>query len=161
MGYIVTLKECIKDDIIPLKERWFLRMKVISLTCPGCGANLSMEDGRKQCFCQYCGMKIMLDDESITYRTVDEARIKEAELQAMLKLKQMEVEEQKRNDRKAEVKTKVILTAILGLIGALTFIVGYSNESLSPLIGIGSLALMGTLLIWVCDDANNHKNHRK
>ena len=103
----------------------------------------------------------MLDDESITYRTVDEARIKEAELQAMLKLKQMEVEEQKRNDRKAEVKTKVILTAILGLIGALTFIVGYSNESLSPLIGIGSLALMGTLLIWVCDDANNHKNHRK
>lgn len=161
MGYIVTLKEYIKDGIISLKERWFLQMKVVSLTCPGCGANLSIEDGRKQCFCEYCGMKIMLDDESIIYRTVDEARIKEAELQAMLKLKQMEVEEQKRNDRKAEVKTKVILTAILGLIGALTFIVGYSNESLSPLIGIGSLALMGTLLIWVCDDANNHKNHRK
>ena len=42
MGYIVTLKECIKDGIIPSKERWLLRMKVISLTCPGCGANLSM-----------------------------------------------------------------------------------------------------------------------
>ena len=65
MGYIVTLKEYIKDGIISLKERWFLQMKVVSLTCPGCGANLSIEDGRKQCFCEYCGMKIMLDDESI------------------------------------------------------------------------------------------------
>lgn len=37
-------------------------VKIISLKCPECGADISIEEGHKQCFCQYCGAKIILDD---------------------------------------------------------------------------------------------------
>lgn len=42
-------------------------MKAKSLKCPECGANLVIEEGRSFCFCQYCGCKIMLDDEKQEY----------------------------------------------------------------------------------------------
>lgn len=42
-------------------------MKVKRLKCPECGANLDIEEGRSFCFCQYCGCKIMLDDEKQEY----------------------------------------------------------------------------------------------
>ena len=44
-------------------------MKIKSLKCPECGANLKIEEDRSFCFCQYCGCNIMLDDEKhyVTY----------------------------------------------------------------------------------------------
>lgn len=36
--------------------------KIISLKCPKCGANLSLEEGRSQYFCSYCGTKFIVDD---------------------------------------------------------------------------------------------------
>ena len=44
-----------------------IMIKTVSLKCPECNANLEIEEGRKRCFCQYCGTKIMLDDGSCTY----------------------------------------------------------------------------------------------
>ncbi len=38
-------------------------MKLKVLKCPECRANLEIEEGRTSCFCQYCGCKIILDDE--------------------------------------------------------------------------------------------------
>lgn len=38
-------------------------MQLCVLKCPECGANLEIEEGRTFCYCQYCGCKIMLDDE--------------------------------------------------------------------------------------------------
>lgn len=38
-------------------------MKIRALKCPECGANLTIEKNRPFCFCQYCGCKIILDDE--------------------------------------------------------------------------------------------------
>lgn len=145
MGYIVTLKECIKDDIIPSKERWFLRMKVISLTCPGCGANLSMEDGRKQCFCQYCGMKIMLDDESITYRTVDEARIKEAEV------RMHEIDLWEKN---LMIGLKITIPIIIVLI--LMIVIGFTAK-LDTLWVIGVVGICASILIWLCIEESYEK----
>jgi hypothetical protein len=64
-------------------------MKVIPLKCPECGATIQVEEGRQKCFCTYCGTQLYFDDgnKTITYheikehteRTIDEARIKEAE----------------------------------------------------------------------------------
>ena len=38
-------------------------MKLKVLKCPECRANIEIEDGRNFCFCNYCGCKIILDDE--------------------------------------------------------------------------------------------------
>lgn len=39
-------------------------MKLRVLKCPECRANLEIEEGRTSCYCQYCGCKIILDDEN-------------------------------------------------------------------------------------------------
>lgn len=41
-------------------------MKLQVLKCPECHANIEMEEGRTFFFCQYCGCKIILDDENKT-----------------------------------------------------------------------------------------------
>ena len=62
------------------------------ITCPNCGANLSIDDDRDIFFCEYCGTKIKKEsDHSYTkveqeIRYIDEARLKEAEL----KIKELE-----------------------------------------------------------------------
>ena len=93
-------------------------IKTISLKCPECNANLSVDGDLKQCFCQYCGTKILIDDGSTThtYRQVDEARLKEAEVQQLLELKKLEIAEQKRLDKKKRLKTLALVT--LGLVVA-------------------------------------------
>ena len=57
-------------------------MKLICLKCTNCGAEIELEPDSRQAYCQYCGSKLMLDDEpvQVTSRIVDEARIKEAEV---------------------------------------------------------------------------------
>ena len=61
------------------------RMK--SVICPNCGANLSVDENRDTFFCEYCGTQIQ-KNTNMTYvkiehenRTVDEARLKEIELE--------------------------------------------------------------------------------
>lgn len=104
-------------------------VKMIALKCPECGAKLQIEDGHKECFCQYCGHKILLDDGSVettyTYRKVDEARIKEAEVDKLIRLKELEIK-QKELDRKAKSKTfKAKLGIIFVLFGIILIFVGY------------------------------------
>lgn len=56
-------------------------MKLITLKCPECGATLNLDSSRKECFCTYCGAKILLDEEiqrqdiKIENRIIDEAAI--------------------------------------------------------------------------------------
>ncbi len=38
-------------------------MKLQAFRCPECNASLKLEDTRKFCFCEYCGCKILIDDE--------------------------------------------------------------------------------------------------
>lgn len=38
-------------------------MKIKTFRCPECQANIEIEEGRTFCYCQYCGCKIILDDE--------------------------------------------------------------------------------------------------
>lgn len=46
-------------------------MKLISMVCPHCGAQLQIEDGRKQVFCSHCGSKLLIDDEVIHHQFDD------------------------------------------------------------------------------------------
>ncbi len=62
-------------------------MRIISAECPGCGAKVPIDLDHKAMYCPYCRAPLYVDDESttinvnITNKTVDEARIKELELE--------------------------------------------------------------------------------
>mgnify|MGYP000006465668 CR=1 FL=1 len=105
-------------------------VKIISLKCPECGADISIEEGHKQCFCQYCGAKIMIDDGSTThtYRKVDEARIKEAEVDKLIRLKELEIK-QKEAERKGKIKIlKIKAVLLLVFTGAIVIIFGQLRD---------------------------------
>ena len=83
------------------------------MKCPECKANLSVEEGRKYCFCQYCGTKIMLEDDRVnkTYYTYrNEARLRQAEIDREIALKKLEIEkikveqEEKRKNKNRKIK---------------------------------------------------------
>ena len=38
-------------------------MALVALKCPNCGGSLDLEDSREFAFCQFCGTKIMIQDE--------------------------------------------------------------------------------------------------
>ena len=86
-----------------------MAIKFISVQCPNCLANLNIESGRTYTFCAHCGTKILIsNDNEHIYRHIDEARIKEAETERLIRLKEMELkelEEQKKREI-AEMKAR-------------------------------------------------------
>ena len=73
-------------------------MNLHILKCPECNANLEIEEGRTSCYCQFCGCKIDLNDDtkaptsnknihiikdiSHTTRHIDEANVIRAKSEA-------------------------------------------------------------------------------
>ncbi len=116
-------------------------MRIAELKCPYCGADLQIEEDRKDCFCEYCGGHLFFDDETgdrtIKNITIirDEARIKEAEYQSEklkresdIELKKVELKEkglellQNHKNYRETIKAVTILALILwiflnGLLG--------------------------------------------
>ena len=82
-------------------------MKMHILNCPKCGGKLSFNGNRTLMFCAYCGTEIFLDDEvkrsehTYTYRKIDEARIKEAEVEKDIHYMNLDYKEreQKRDNK--------------------------------------------------------------
>ena len=72
-------------------------MTINTITCPHCGGKLEVSDNADSCICSYCGNHIAIGthislNKKETY--VDEARIREAELQAELKKQELTQKEQ-------------------------------------------------------------------
>lgn len=75
-----------------------MAIQFISVKCPYCGAELSIDNSREFAFCSYCGAKVMVhNDNEHIYRNIDEARIKEAETERILRLRELELEEKENN----------------------------------------------------------------
>ena len=73
-----------------------MAISFISVKCPQCGANLSIEEDRDMAFCTYCGTKIIIHNENgHIYRHIDEAGIKQTETDRMIMLKKMELLEKR------------------------------------------------------------------
>lgn len=78
-----------------------MALSFYSVKCPECGASLSIEEGRQELFCSYCGTKVIVSNENeYTYRHIDEAEIKQAEAEIkqaetdrMIRLRELEMEE--------------------------------------------------------------------
>lgn len=90
-------------------------MKLLSMTCPNCNASLdNIDPSRKYCYCQYCGTKILIDNEAKKREThiYDEARIKELEYAE--RARQDAILEKK---RQSEITKKIFIAG--GIMGAI------------------------------------------
>ena len=96
-------------------------MRMITLRCPACGADVEAGSDRAYCFCSYCGTKIMLQNENeYIYRHIDEAGVAEAETDRMIRLRELELEEREKkadNIKIAAASAGVILLIVIGIIG--------------------------------------------
>ena len=101
-----------------------MTIKFIPVKCPECGADLQIKEGTNQCFCNYCGRKIMIKDSNeYVIRKVDEARIKESDNEAKVRLKELEMEQQKAQNRRNSILIFAaieIVLIIIGIIGLAT-----------------------------------------
>ena len=96
------------------------QLKLISVKCPDCGASLSIEEGRKQAFCSYCGAKVLIqNDNEHVFRTIDEAAVTKAEAEKEIRLKELETE---KANKKQENKTTIIMLALV-MVFFLAFII--------------------------------------
>ena len=143
-------------------------IQMISLKCPECRADLSVEDDRKECVCQYCGAKILIDDGATahTYRKIDEARIKEAEVrfrELEMQEKWREMEEKRREmenelERKAVESRKKIRMALafIGVFMILVSLVSFSVAYTSTNRAAATLMLFGIVLTVIAGTMSSH-----
>ena len=110
-----------------------MAIQFVSVKCPECDAVLSIEKDRNMAFCTYCGAKIMLNNENEhVYRKIDEARIREAELKQMVRLKELEIEERDAARSRKGIAIAFGVALAFVLIGALICI----RNSLAGMWGI-------------------------
>ena len=125
---------------------------VVALVCPNCNASIQSGGGGNSqhgfTFCPYCGAQLLVNDGSttVTYKTVDETRIRELELEAEReRLKagrerfEAELEEKHRPG-------KIKLSIVLAIIGCAMILIGWIGDTVND--GSGSwmlLAIMGFL----------------
>lgn len=88
-----------------------------SVKCPECGATLPVEEGRTQVFCSYCGAKVIITNENEhIYRHIDEAGIKQAETNRMVRMRELDLEEQRAAQGNSLKKVLTIIWLALSLI---------------------------------------------
>lgn len=100
-------------------------MKYISMVCPNCGANLENVDSElKQCYCQYCGTKIAIDDGTKVTKNYnyDEADIIRAQTEQQIRLQEMKQQEE---DLKQLKKNKKMYYKILICVIAVSLVVDF------------------------------------
>lgn len=121
----------------------------VSIKCPECGATLDVEEGRRQLFCSYCGSKIIIqNDNEYIYRHVDEAEMKYAETEKIVRLKQLEMLEKKRaSDEKAKA-LKVKISVGLGIVALVALGLGFAGAESLLMVGLVALIILGYLWLW-------------
>lgn len=141
-----------------------MAVKLISVKCPECGATLNIEEGREQAFCTYCGTKVLLHNENeYIYRHIDEAGVKQAETDRIVRMKQMELAEKKRADAEKTKALKIKISLIMATVGILMMVIGYMgghasgdpDSGLYMLSMVGFFPLMGAGYIWLFSKKND------
>lgn len=118
-------------------------MKLLTLKCPSCGGQLSVEKGREYTFCQYCGTKILFDkDNEFTYRHIDDADIKRAETERIVRISELEMEKDNRGYRKVLIVAWAAGTFFLFLLGIILVAIGREGT-----VTAGMMAMMVGLIV--------------
>ena len=127
-----------------------MAIKFTSVKCPECGASLPIEEGREKLFCSYCGVQIIMTNENEhIYRHIDEAKIKQAEVNQAVQLKKLEIIERKRAAAEKTKKIKIIISIVMGIVGIILMLAGAGMAGL-----VGLLVLEGVMFIWIMNDGN-------
>lgn len=88
-----------------------------SVKCPDCGASLPIEEGRTQLFCSYCGSHVIVSNENEhIYRHIDEASVKQAETDKIVRMRELEMAEQQAMQGNGLKKILTIIWIALSLI---------------------------------------------
>ena len=83
-----------------------------ALTCPNCGASVTVSNETEQFYCSYCGSKIIVSkDNEVVHRHIDEAKKIQAETERMVKMKELELEER----RSSYIKHFTLIWAIISV----------------------------------------------
>lgn len=66
-----------------------MAITLVPMVCPQCGAQIDAPVDKDECFCMYCGTKILINNENvktinINKHIIDEARIEEAKAKNVL-----------------------------------------------------------------------------
>ena len=143
-----------------------MAVTIISIKCPECGASLNIENNRTRAFCSYCGAKIIINNENeYTYRHIDEAGIKQAETEQIIRLKQMELAEKERISSEKTKRLKIVISLIILFVGVVLMAVGFLAGSASgdSDSGFYALGIIGLLLFMspVFILTNNKKDEDK
>ncbi len=143
-----------------------MAIKFVSIKCPECGSALNIEEGRQQCFCSYCGTKIMIqNDNEYIYRHIDEAGVKQAETDQMIRMRQMAMAEKQQTEDRKILRLKIIISLILAIVGSILLVVGSlageasgnPDSDLYMLSFVGMFALLGIAYIWLFSGLNEDR----
>ena len=126
-------------------------MKITSLKCPECNGILHVDKDLQQCYCTYCGAKIVLQDEYHHTKTyIDKARIKEAEVEQIRVEHEYSEKEKRRKVKILILKIKIIASILLGIGGVLFIVLGNTiGGPLADLWFLGFFMILGVLFIWI------------
>ena len=120
-------------------------INLIKLQCPNCNANLEVKDDTKQCFCTYCGTKILLQNDNEYYiHHIDEARIKEAEVQheiARMQFQEQQIRREQEAEANIEAKKRIRKKRISAFFIALVSGFILTGLSGSPIMFLIALAV--------------------
>jgi len=113
-----------------------MAVQLIAVKCPACGADISVESTREFSFCTYCGTKIMMNNENEhIYRNIDEARIKEAETDRMIRLRELELEEKENSRGRKSIFIAYGIALAFVLVGALICLANGAAGAVGIMIG--------------------------
>lgn len=124
----IVKKYCVIADYVLCRGKRCKMIKMVSLKCPECGANLEIEE-RKQCFCQYCGTKIMLDDGSRTYTHVHIDKTREKELEFEEKKLAIELKREMSNAKWKKFSVGTVMVSFL--LAVLTYVLVKDDFNIS------------------------------
>lgn len=113
-----------------------MAVQLIAVKCPACGADISVESTREFSFCTYCGTKILMNNENEhIYRNIDEARIKEAETDRMIRLRELELEEKENSRGRKSIFLAYGIALAFVLVGALICLANGAAGAVGIMIG--------------------------
>ena len=124
--------------------------KLISVKCPDCGQTLPIEENRTQAFCTYCGAKVLISNENEqVVRHIDEADIKKAETDRIVRLRELEITKKKSSHQKLLTALWIILSLALLTLAVLIMLSPSTETKDSWADGFLFFGLFCIPVIWV------------